>query len=986
MKAEPNSRPSGSLFRLILHPSSFILFFASFILPHARAADDTRAADAFFETKVRPLLVENCFKCHGEQKQKGSLRLDSRAGMLAGGERGPAIVPGSPEKSLLIRAVRQEDIALQMPPKSKLSKAQIDHLAAWIRYGAQWPNAEKAAATTSNRREFQITDHDRAYWAFQPVRRPAVPPVKNSSWPGKPLDHFILARLEAGGLAPNPAATRRTLIRRAFFDLIGLPPAPEEVEAFVNNRSADAWERLIDRLLARPQFGERWGRHWLDVVRFAQSNGYERDDEKPFAWRYRDYVIDAFNSDKPFNQFILEQLAGDELDSVTDAERIATGFYRLGVWDDEPDDSRQAVFDELDEIITTAGQAFLGLTVNCARCHDHKFDPISQRDYYALLSFIQNIKGYETPKYVPDAADFTLLSSAVKMLTKKANAPPSGWALAVREKGPKPDPTHLLIRGNAGTPGEEVQPAFLSVFPPVPVKNSAPRPQSTTCGRRRVLAEWIAGPSNPLTARVLVNRIWQHLFGRGIVATPNDFGKAGVPPTHPELLDWLAAEFVDGGWTIKRMLRLIMLSSTYQMSSGADRPDALAADEANDLFWRQSMRRLEAEAIRDAALVVSGDLNRQMGGRGFFPPLSREVIAGQSKPGFGWEIQHGADIERRSVYMFIKRNLMVPMLESFDYSNTSQPLGSRPVTTVAPQALMLLNSQFMQHQAERLADRISRESGSDSKKQIERAFAVALGRPPTDNEVQIALEYVRQQARALEALQLPITVTPKTPAALFDGYRRQMRPDDFIAGPGEGWSSHAGRWGNGYEGIDTAEATTGPFALYEPIKFGDGSMETQFMLHSTAQLGGILLRATPIKGGMRGYDMAMDPRAGTITLRRHDEKGATVLAQARHSLATNRWYKLRIEAAGPRIRCWVGERPVAPLLDAADPKPILGPGQTGIRTWGAASSAKDWSVRIGNSQAVVNGERHFNQTQARQQALRAFCLAMLNLNEFVYID
>jgi hypothetical protein len=958
------------LFLFILHPSSFILCFA-------------RADDAFFESKVRPLLVENCFKCHSEQKQKGGLRLDSLAGMLTGGERGPAIVPGSPEKSLLIQAVRQVDPALQMPPKGKLSKAQVEHLASWIRSGAPWPNAGKPAATASSRHEFQITDRDRAYWAYQPVRRPPLPNVKNGKWPANPIDHFILARLEAKGLIPNPQAGKRALIRRAYFDLIGLPPLPEEVEHFVNDSSPDAWERLIDKLLASPHFGERWGRHWLDVARFAQSNGYERDDEKPYAWRYRDYVIDAFNSDKPYNRFILEQLAGDEVDLVTDTDRIATGFYRLGVWDDEPDDARQAVFDELDEILTTASQAFLGLTVNCARCHDHKFDPISQRDYYALLSFIQNIKGYETPKYLPDAADFSALSIAVKALTKKSNEPPPGWALAVREKGPRPAATHLLIRGNAGTPGEEVEPAFLTVLSQLSTKLPTPHSQGTTCGRRRILAEWIANANNPLTARVLVNRLWQHLLGRGIVATPNDFGKAGVLPTHPELLDWLAAELTDGGWTVKRMLRLIMVSRTYQMSSSADRSDALAADEANEFFWRQSLRRLEAEAIRDAALAVSGDLNPQMGGRGFFPPLSREVIAGQSKPGFGWDVERGKEIERRSVYMFIKRNLMVPMLESFDYSNTSQPLGARPVTTVAPQALMLLNSEFMHQRAASFADRVECEAGSDLKKQIDRAFALALDRFPTNSEEQIAMDYLLRQASAIEALQLPITVTPKTPAALFDGYRRQMRPEDFIAAPAVGWSSHAGRWGNGYEGIDTAEASTGSFALYEPIKFGNGSMELQFMLHSTAQLGGLLLRATPIKEGMRGYDVTFDPRAGTATLRRHDEKGATVLAQSKSATGTGHWYNLRVEATGPRIRVWLGEKQ---LLDTTDPKPIADPGRIGIRTWGAPSSARNWSVKIDDKKMVVNGERRFNQDEAKREALRAFCLAVLNLNEFVYID
>ena len=390
-----------------------------------RAAPDDASLKAgleaagFFETRIRPLLIENCSKCHGGKKPKGDLRVDSLSSLLRGGSRGPALVPGQPDKSLLIRAVRQIDDDLKMPPAKKLSRRQIEDLALWIKQGTVWPGAEKTPTVALRRPEFHISDKDRAYWAFQPIRRQKVPATNHAQ--ANPIDAFLLARLEAKGLEPNPPAARRELIRRAYFDLIGLPPSPEEVEAFEHDGRPDAWERLIDHLLASPHYGERWGRHWLDVVRYAQTNGYERDGEKPYAWRYRDYVIRAFNQDRPYDQFVREQLAGDELEprlhSKTESADaiIATGFYRLGVWDDEPDDARQAVFDELDDILATMGQAFLGLTINCARCHDHKFDPISQKDYYRLLAFVHNIRGYENLKFDAHPAAFTPLGPPEKI-------------------------------------------------------------------------------------------------------------------------------------------------------------------------------------------------------------------------------------------------------------------------------------------------------------------------------------------------------------------------------------------------------------------------------------------------------------------------------------------------------------------------------------------------------------------------------------------
>jgi hypothetical protein len=698
----------------------------------APAADVPKAL-AFFETKVRPVLAEHCYRCHGPAKQRGGLRLDSRAALLAGGDQGPAISPGHPERSLLLRAVRHEG-DVKMPPKSKLARPQIDALARWVKLGAPWPGAEKAPAPV--RTTAGVTDRDRSHWAFRPVRRPPVPAVKARQRVANPIDAFVLARLEAKGLSLSPPATPRELVRRAYFDLIGLPPTPEEVDAFARDRRADAWPKLLARLLARPQYGERWGRHWLDVVRFAQSNGYERDSEKPFAWRYRDYVIGAFNADKPYDQLVREQIAGDELDAVTDDARTATAFYRLGVWDDEPDDARQAEFDDLDDVVSTAGAAFLGLSLGCARCHDHKFDPIPQEDYYSLLAFFRNIQPFGLGK---DPVGKKTRTSILLPLDA------GGFTLAVRERPTPPPPTHVLIRGNAGSPGKKVEPRFPRVLCR---SDEAARPTLPAGGRRRrALAEWLARPDNPLTARVLVNRLWQHHFGQGLVSTPNDFGRNGAAPSHPELLDWLASELVAGGWRLKRIHELILRSNTYRQSARVASA-GLAVDPGNVLLWRQNLRRLEAEAIRDAVLAVSGSLNLQMGGRGVFPNLPPEVLSTQSRPGDGWGKSSPHERARRSVYVFVKRTLLVPILETFDFASPDKSIAERTTTTIAPQALILLNSAFVEEQAGAFADRLLKEGGADAGRNVERAFRLALGRGPTARERELALAYLaraRQQ-------------------------------------------------------------------------------------------------------------------------------------------------------------------------------------------------------------------------------------------------
>lgn len=625
------------------------------------------------------------------------------------------------------------------------------------------------------------------YWAFRPITRPSVPAVNPAvdSLPQTPIDAFIAARLAEHGLVMNHPADPRERVRRAYFDLTGLPPTPQEVEAFVADPSPQAWARLVDDLLARPQYGERWGRHWLDVVRFAETSGYERDGEKPYAWRYRDYVIEAFNQDKPYNRFVLEQLAGDQLPNYSADAIVATGFYRLHVWDDEPDNTVESEFDDLDDIMVATSGAFMGLTIGCARCHDHKFDPISQKEYYQLLAFFRSVNPHGVhhtggggrglgritrPLASPQELDAwdalkkervreaeTRLAAASGEESKKAleeelkkaraAAPPFPTALAVTEDELKS--THLLVRGRYNAPGEEVEPAMPKVLGGWRYDSAKHSNAAETDPRRLALAQWLVGPANPLTARVMANRVWQYHFGRGLVASPNDFGKTGELPTHPELLDYLASELISGGWSVKRLHKLIMTSQAYSMSSKASIPEALKQDEGNQWFWRQNPRRLEGEAIRDSVLAFSGALNLTMGGPGIFPELPLEVHQTQDSARKGWGKSQPADQARRSIYVFVKRALPLPFLDVFDYSTTASPLPRRPVTTVAPQALMMLNDPFMQKQGEVMARRLAREVGEDPGARIERAFQLVLQRAPTADDKTRALQMLQTQQNLL---------------------------------------------------------------------------------------------------------------------------------------------------------------------------------------------------------------------------------------------
>ena len=786
--------------------SLLMLFVATAALGNRplQAADDQNPERLKqFRSQVLPILKSKCLKCHGlDEKIKGGLKLTSRENLLKGGDSGPAIDTDDLAGSVLLQAIHYD--GLEMPPRGKLPDKEIKILEQWVNSGAPWPAGLDLAKTTIG----QITEEDRAYWAYQPPARVQVPQVQNKSWVASPIDAFIAAGLETAKLAPAPQADRRTLIRRLSYDLTGLPPTPEEVDAFVADQDPAAYEKLVDKLLASPHYGERWGRHWLDVVRFAETNGYERDGIKPYAWRYRDYVIRSFNADKPFDQFVREQIAGDELAKTKwDADAVvASGYHRLGVWDDEPADPLQARYDELDDIVATTAQTFLGMTMNCARCHDHKIDPVPQRDYYRFLAFFADIPRMSNDRNVRSAnsladisspehkkayeAEFQQRQKEIEELTRqmvviedaairkmsaeeqraaegldrpqvvnkikgflseaefkaynglkrkrqdleKRPDPRQDLALSINNPIVRPQPTHILARGNPHSPAAEVTPGFPAVLTSTDPKLPAVDDQKKLVGRRSALADWIASPTNPLTARVFVNRLWQHHFGRGLVSTPNDFGQYGERPTHPELLDWLANDFVAGGWKIKRFHKLICMSATYRMSC---RPDdkALQADPSNQLLWRYPIRRLSAEELRDSMLDVAGLLNRRMFGESVYPPIPKEVLAGQSIPGNGWPFSNKDDSNRRSVYVHVKRSLRLPILSMYDQADTDTSCPSRYVTTVPTQALSLFNGKFTHDTAAAFAARLKKDEPTDEQARVRRAVRLTTGRSPSQDEV-----------------------------------------------------------------------------------------------------------------------------------------------------------------------------------------------------------------------------------------------------------
>ena len=721
---------------------------------HAAAAADLAPAQLqFFENRIRPVLADNCYKCHSAQaeKVKGGLLLDSRTGLLKGGDTGPAIVPGDPENSLLIKAVRYTDPDLQMPPKgNRLPESVVADLVAWIKMGAPDPREASVA-------EKAWADSSKNHWAWQRLTKPAVPSVKDSTWAKTPVDNFILAKLEEKDLKPNPAADKRTLIRRATFDLIGLPPTTEEVNAFLKDESPDAFAKVVDRLLASPHYGERWGRHWLDVARYSDTKGQIRrqreDANYPYAWTYRDYVIHSFNEDKPFNLFVIEQLAADKLPATirNPTNLCALGFLTLG---DRFMEMRNDIINDRVDVVT---KGFLGLTVTCARCHDHKFDPIPTKDYYSLFGVFANCvepkfepvitKNLSSPEY----ADYykqrmdlerekdelqakfpelrrkqdrqglrqlqrDLRENEIKIANLEMTHPGAPPRAMVLQDIRRPHDWPVLIRGDAGSKGDEVPRHFLEVL------SSSYRPAFTNGSGRLDLAWAIVSKQNPITPRVLVNRVWQHHFGEGFVSTPDDFGMRSEPPSHPQLLDYLASRFEEDGWSLKKLHRLIMLSSAYQESS-ANNPRFALVDPDNRLLWRSNIRRLEFEALRDSLLAIGGDLDMTMYGRPV--DISKEPYS-----------------TRRTIYGLVDRGDLADVMVNFDFANPDLPSGRRHETTVPQQALFLMNSPLVIEQAKKLVALPEFLVCSDESAKIDFLYERIYQRPPRPEEVKLGQEFI----------------------------------------------------------------------------------------------------------------------------------------------------------------------------------------------------------------------------------------------------
>ncbi len=797
-------------------------FFTLLISTAATAAESE--SDLFFREKVQPILSQRCYKCHSHgEKMKGNLLVDSREALLTGGDTGPAIVPGDPAKSLLIEAIGYKNTDMQMPPKGeKLTDAQVATLTQWVKLGAPWP--EVPGQKMKPRPRGKISDEDRQWWAFRPVAKVEPPKVNAQasvlsvpkggarlgmdrfSTSTNPIDRFIFASLDAAKLRPAPAAEKTALIRRVSFDLIGLPPTPEEAATFAADNSPDAYVKLVDRLLASPRYGERWARHWLDLVRYGESDGYRADDYRPNAWRYRDYVVASFNEDKPYDRFVQEQLAGDELWPESAEARIATGYLTLGIYEYNNRDAVGQWSAMLNDITDTTADVFMGMGVQCARCHDHKFDPILQKDYFRLQAFfapihliedgevatVEQRKAYEekfaawAAKTAPIREKIAHIEEPVRVHAQKdaiSKFPPETRALfakptaertpyeqqivdlawrqvdyeyldkrfdaRVKEPGkshrntllaelnksraekPEPLPRAPIATdiGPAASPIlipkkkalGEIEPGFLTVLDETAAKID-PLPNST--GRRSALARWLTQPENPLTARVMVNRVWQYHFGHGLAVNASDFGTLGEKPSHPELLDWLARYFTENGWSLKKLHRIIVTSATYTQSAGNPiAAQAKLTDPENRLLWHMPTRRLEAGQIRDAVLSVTGEIEFPTGGPGIEP-----------------------ERHARTIYEKFRRNNRDALLDVFDEPEGFNSVSQRNITTTPTQSLLMINSKWSLERAKAFALRLKKENSSEEKEILTDAFRLCFGRDPGAAEIEAAQNFITRQA------------------------------------------------------------------------------------------------------------------------------------------------------------------------------------------------------------------------------------------------
>jgi hypothetical protein len=769
-----------------------------------------------FEKQVRPLLVKHCIKCHGPRKQEGGLRLDSREAIFKGGETGPAVVAGKPAESLLLEAVRYE--SLEMPPTGQLPAQAIGQLENWIAAGVAWPQVSRSIRES----EGGISAADRRWWAFQPLAKPRPPRVRQDDWSRNEIDRFVLRRLRDNEMQPAPRADRATLVRRLYFDLVGLPPAPDEVNSFVQDTSPDAWEKLVDRLLDDPRYGEHWARYWLDLVRYSDSDGWNQDAYRPAIWRYRDYVVRAFNEDKPYPEFVRQQLAGDEIGEDDPQHMDAAGFLRLGLYEYNQRDAVGHWDDIMNEMTDVAGDVFLGMSMACARCHDHKFDPVPQQDYFKLRAFFEPIiwrddlpaatraeqqeyqrqlaawqqatseiqarmdallEPYNERKWKSTVDKFPLDIQACfhkpvaertswehqmaylvsRQFIEEGGGPLKDISKEDKEKHevllkelaafdnlkPKPLPALMTVTDFSGRiaptvipgdpEGQSIEPGFLSVLTSESrgrkgseLVISRPAVKEDSSGRRTALAAWIGRPDNPLTTRVLVNRIWQQHFGQGIVPTPNNFGKMGQLPTHPELLDWLAVTFVENGWSIKQLHKRILMSATWQQSS--HHPEAelyQRQDPAEALLWRARVHRLRAEQIRDAMLSASGELEQKLGGPGV-----------------------EASIPRRALYVIVFRNTTETFLHAFDAAGGLKSIAVRNTTTTPTQSLLLINGAYVLGRAGKMADRLMEMEFADAAGLVDHAFRLTWGREPTEPERSRSLMFLGvtagQETEAIE--------------------------------------------------------------------------------------------------------------------------------------------------------------------------------------------------------------------------------------------
>ena len=816
----------------------------------------------FFSHEVRPIMERTCWNCHSDQIQSSGLDLSTREGALLGGLRGPAIVPGNAADSLLFRQVAGME-GPAMPLGIPLTEEEIEVFRTWINEGAEWDARPATTASGDGFTAFAtvVPDSARQYWAFKLPEKQPLPDISSFD---HPIDRFLEQKRAEVEVIAAQKADRATLLRRAYLDLTGLPPSVEETQEFLADSGPDAWEQLIEKLLDSPQYGERWGRHWLDVARYADSDGYEQDVDRTNAWRYRDYVVNAFNNDKPYDQFIIEQLAGDELDDTTHETRIATGFLRAGPRVNfREKDNPERRWEYLDDVLETVGRGVLGMTIQCARCHDHKFDPILQKDYYSLTSAIfgyvetdwpmlpdeqalaylektqeldsrvaavrEQIREIEQPyltelkverirnEFPQDILDAVLtpeqertdgqqllaaqvltigvarnrVDAAMSELDKtrrevlrkriqdmEAERPEEPAMIEIVTDGDyryTPDragdnvlgcpecrikmdepgsflhqgseryevpPANFLLRGDPFSLGPEMEPAFLTVATYGNPPTEVPRANGRTSGRRLALANWIASEDNPLTARVWVNRVWYHHFGRGVVASLDNFGMVGDRPTHPELLDWLAIEFMDNGWSTKDLHRLIMTSDAYQMASSFINEQNSLADLENHFMWRYRPQRLEAEAVRDVILATSGGIDLKVGGKPIFPHIPQEIL--DTAVLFGrWDNQvDGPEVWRRSLYVYRRRTLSFPFFETFDLPDQNQTINTRNTSTVAPQALTLMNNPFVLSQAELFSDTIEEKVPYNVDQQVEMVYQTALTRPPTQEEAEVGRQLV----------------------------------------------------------------------------------------------------------------------------------------------------------------------------------------------------------------------------------------------------